>query len=441
MPGRRKAVSVRIYTTARGDTVFSVARQFGTTPSRIIADNLLPDPERLAVGEDLVILEPEVLHVVSGGDTLTSVAARYGVSTGELWRNNPILDGGDFIYPGEELNISFGPRPFGEIEVSGYAYPWIDRETLLRSLPYLSRLMVFSWGIRDDGELIPPQGGTELIPLARRYGASPVLTLTSLSERGTFSSELVEAVLGDPDFAARVTDSLVRTVRSEGWGGVDMDFEYIPAQYAEAYAEFIRGVRNALDGEIPVYVSLAPKTSAGQEGLLYRGHDYGLLADASDDALLMTYEWGYTYGPPMAVAPLNEVRRVADYALTEAEGSAYSLGFPNYGYDWALPYVQGESRARTLGNVEAVRLAVEKRAEIRFDSRAASPFFTYWDRPRTYSDAVEHIVWFENARSAEAKLRLIPEYGFAGLGVWNLRRFFPGLWTVLNQLFTVSKPG
>ena len=432
---------MRIYTTARGDTVFSIARQFGTTPSRIIADNLLPDPERLAVGQDIVVLEPEVLHIVTGGETLFSIAARYGVTAGQLWRNNPVLGGGDFIYPGEELNISFGPPPYGEIDAYGYAYPWVDRTVLRRTLPYLSRLMVFSWGIRDNGELIEPPGGPELIPIARRYGVSPVLTLTSLSERGNFSSELVEDILGDPALSGRVIENLADTVRSQGWGGVDMDFEYIPAEYAEEYADFIRRTKAALGGEIPVFVSLAPKTSAGQEGLLYRGHDYGLLADASDDALLMTYEWGYTYGPPMAVAPINEVRRVADDALTEAEGSRYSLGYPNYGYDWALPYVKGESKARTLGNEEAVRLAVEKRAEIRFDTRAMSPFFTYWDRPETYADAVEHIVWFENARSAEAKLRLIPEYGFSGLGVWNLRRFFPGLWTVLNQLFSVSKPG
>ena len=112
---------MRIYTTARGDTVFSIARQFGTTPSRIIADNLLPDPERLAVGQDIVVLEPEVLHIVTGGETLFSIAARYGVTAGQLWRNNPVLGGGDFIYPGEELNISFGPPPYGEIDAYGYA--------------------------------------------------------------------------------------------------------------------------------------------------------------------------------------------------------------------------------------------------------------------------------------------------------------------------------
>ena len=143
-------------------------------------------------------------------------------------------------------------------------------------------------------------------------------------------------------------------------------------EYADAYPAFVARAKESLGDGIAVSVSLAPKTSSAQEGLLYRGHDYALLAGAADRALLMTYEWGYTYGPPMAVAPINEVRRVAEYALTQAEPEKYALGFPNYGYDWALPYVRGETAARSLGTEEAVRLAKEKRAAIRFDERGGT---------------------------------------------------------------------
>ncbi len=52
----------------------------------------------------------------------------------------------------------------------------------------------------------------------------------------------------------------------------------------------------------------------------------------------MTYEWGYKYGPNMAVAPLNMVRRVLDYAVTEIIPEKIMLGIPNYGYDWPLPF-------------------------------------------------------------------------------------------------------
>ena len=79
----------------------------------------------------------------------------------------------------------------------------------------------------------------------------------------------------------------------------------------------------------------------------------------------------------MAVAPLNQVRRVVEYALTQIPAEKIDLGIPNYGYDWPLPFERGVTKAATINNVQAVRIAVEHGAEIQFDMVAESPFFTY----------------------------------------------------------------
>jgi len=42
----------------------------------------------------------------------------------------------------------------------------------------------------------------------------------------------------------------------------------------------------------------------------------------------MTYEWGYTYGPAMAVAPINNVKAVLDYAITEIPPEKIYMGIP-----------------------------------------------------------------------------------------------------------------
>ena len=62
-----------------------------------------------------------------------------------------------------------------------------------------------------------------------------------------------------------------------------------------------------------------------------------------------SYEWGYTYGPPMAVAPIGAVRRVVEFALTQMEPGKILLGFPNYAYDWTLPFTAGATRAQSIG--------------------------------------------------------------------------------------------
>ena len=63
-------------------------------------------------------------------------------------------------------------------------------------------------------------------------------------------------------------------------------------------------------------------------GSLYEGHDYAAVGAAVDAVLLMTYEWGYTYGPPMAVAPLPNVQAVLDYAVTAILPKKILLGVP-----------------------------------------------------------------------------------------------------------------
>ena len=429
-----------IHTVKSGDSIYSIAREYGTSPTRIIQDNLLENPSKLAAGEDIVILRPTAAYTVRGGDSLASIARNYSTTVQTLYRNNPILGGKPNVYPGQMLNISYEAPPLGEIATNGYAYATIDRDVLRRTLPYLTYLSVFSYGIGGQGGLISPDGDEdELVALSREYGTVPLLVLTSLGEDGRFSSATVERVLSDNALSETVIENTVRTVGEQGYGGVDVDFEYVPAEYAEAYADFVSRMKAALGGEMTVFVSLAPKISADQPGLLYEGHSYPLLGNAADRALLMTYEWGYTYGPPLPVSPIGSVRRVVDYGVSEISPDKVMLGVPNYGYDWALPYIRGTSKAQSLGNVQAVELALQRKAEIKYDEGAAAPFFTYYDRPETYSDAVEHVVWFENARSVDAMLRLVNEYGLYGIGVWNLTRYFPSLWNVLNSLYSIKK--
>lgn len=431
-----------IHTVKSGDSIYAIAREYGVPPSRIITDNFLTNPGRLVVGQDLVILFPTQTHTVRGGDTLESIAAEYGVTINSLYRNNPILDGTPSIFPGQVLNIAYEAPSLGEISINGYAYPYIDRTVLRRTLPYLTYLSIFTYGIRNDGSLIPPLGGDEeLIQIAREYGTVPLMMLTSLTEDGNFSNELVSRVLSDAELSNTVIANAVNTMREKGYGGIDVDFEYIGGELADAYTDFLNRLENALGEEFVLFVSLAPKNSANQPGLLYEGHDYPSIGQIADYTLLMTYEWGYTYGPPMAVSPINEVRRIIDYAVTAIPREKIMIGVPNYGYNWSLPYVRGESKAESLSNTEAVELAGDKNASILFDETAKAPFFSYYDRPQSYSDAVEHVVWFQNARSAEAMLQLVPEYAISGGSVWNIMRYFPSLWLVANSLFNIRKLG
>ena len=430
---------MEIYTVRPGDTVYSIARQFGVPESRVASDNLLADPARLTVGESLIIRYPSETYTVRGGDTLFSVAAATGTDVTSLLQYNPVLGGRVNVFPGQVLNVRFPDESLGGIVTNGYVYPFVAEDDIRAALPYLTYLSVFSYGFRTDGSLIPPDGGDgRLLALSVEYGVIPMLTLTSINENGSFSTDKVDQLLSSPELYGKVAAALAQTAVAKGYGGVDLDFEYIPTDRAEAYADFAREVKAALPEGYELFVSLAPKTSATQPGILYEGHRYDLLGGIADRVLLMTYEWGYKYGPPLAVSPLPQVERVLRYGVSEIAPGKIFMGIPNYAYDWELPYVRGETVAETISNVEALGIATDRRVSIEYDVPAETPYFNYY-APRAAGGIAEHVVWFDDARSMAAKLPLIAKYALGGGGVWNVTRYFPALWTVMSTMYKIRK--
>lgn len=376
------------------------------------------------------------IYVVREGDNIDKIAAAFGVSAEEIAYDNqisapyPLAIGQALLIPG-----AGNAEQKRAVRVNGYAYPYIQDWVLSETLPYLTNLSVFSYGFTTSGDLVPP--GTDdsrMIGQAWQQGTAPVLVLTPFDQTGMFNNYLISAITHDLTAQQNLIDQLFLTMEEKGFAGIDLDFEYILPQDRVAYADFVTNVRaQAAPRGYFVSVALAPKTSADQKGLLYEGKDYRLLGAAADSVLLMTYEWGYTYGPPMAVAPVNKVREVVEYAVTEIPREKIDLGIPNYGYDWTLPFVQGTSRARSIGNVEAVRIAVENGARIEFDQTAMSPFFHY------EKDGVEHEVWFEDVRSMKEKFHLVTEYGLRGVGYWQIMRLFRANWLLLDDMFDIIK--
>ena len=179
---------------------------------------------------------------------------------------------------------------------------------LRRTLPYLTYLTLFTYGFTPEGELIGIDD-EEVIAIAREYGVAPLMLISTLTDEGNFSNALAHAIFQNPAAQDTLIGNILATLAQKGYYGLDVDFEYILPEDRDAYTAFIQKVTQRLNAAgYQVIVALAPKTSTGQPGLLYEGHDYAGLGAAANAVLLMTYEWGYTYGPPMAVAPINKVR-------------------------------------------------------------------------------------------------------------------------------------
>lgn len=377
-----------------------------------------------------------LFYVVQPGDTVYSIASMTGNTVEELLGNNGLTPD-SVLVPGQALVLAEQEEERTqkrEISVNGYAYPYIDNEVLQKTLPDLTYVTLFTYGFTEEGELIRIQD-EPVIGEAKEAGVAPLMLLSTLTGDGIFSNELASRIFSDEAARNRLFDQVLQTMRTKGYYGLDVDFEFILPEDKDNYVQFLTELKSRLQPEgYPLFVALAPKTSGMQRGLLYESHDYPAIGAVADYVLLMTYEWGYTYGPPMAVAPLNKVKEVLDYGVSVIPREKILQGIPNYGYDWTLPYVRGQSMARSIGNVEAVEIAMKYRATILYDETAQTPYFYYTDE-----EGREHVVWFEDARSIDAKLRLNESYPLHGISYWNIMRYFPQNWVVVNEKFRVRK--
>lgn len=371
------------------------------------------------------------IHVVKPGESIYSIAKIYGVSPNRIISENELTNPNALVV-GQTIVIP-GGRKIGTIEVNGYALPSTTTEVIRKTATYLTYLCIFSYEAQADGSIVSIND-TPLVEAARNGKAAPIMVVNNIKAGGGFNSDIASTILNNAQVQTTLINNILSTLKSKGYHGLNIDFEYLYPKDRESYNNFLRRIAGDLKAAgFMLITSLAPKTSANQPGLLYEAHDYPFHGRTVDRVVLMTYEWGFTYSPPMAVAPLNEVRKVLNYAVTAIPPSKILMGMPNYGYDWTLPYVKG-SAADAIPNKEAIELAARTKAEIKYDPKSQSPFFHYYD-----NRGLLHVVWFEDARSINAKLRLAKEYGLAGVSYWTIGSFFPQNWLVLDSLFNVKK--
>lgn len=427
---------MQIHVVQPGQSIFQIAQLYNTTVSAIVGANEVPNPNQLVVGQTLVIPIVGSFYWVQPGDSLYSIGQRFGISYQELARingipaNQPLPVG---------LRLYIPPRPRRRAEINAYVEPTGTtvtpalEESARKAAPFLTYLAPFSYRVNRDGTLqAPPLNNFPAI--AQANGAALMMVVTNLEE-GQFSAELGRVILTDEAVQNRLLDNIIATARQYNYRDIHFDMEFLPTDLRENYNNFLRKAKARLSAEgLLMSTALAPKTSATQVGEWYEAHDYKAHGEIADFVVLMTYEWGYSGGPPMAVSPIGPVRQVIEYALTEMPANKIMMGQNLYGYDWTLPYVPGGQYARAVSPQQAIQIAAENNVPIRYDTRAQAPYFNYTD-----GQGRRHVVWFEDARSIQAKFNLVKELGLRGVSYWKLGLSFPQNWLLIEENFDVVK--
>ncbi len=287
---------MQVYVVKEGDTLSQIAQQTGSSVVRLVQDNVITNPENLLPGQTIVVLNPAQTYTVLEGDTLESIAEQFNISTMQLLQNNPIVSVNNAIFAGQTLTITLEGEKLRTVDINGFVYPFVDLNVLRRTLPYLTYLTIFTYGFTETGELVDVED-EEIIALCQEFNVVPVMLLAPMTPEGNFNNELANALFINEAAQDTLIANIITTMNQKGYGAIDLDFEFIKVEDAPRYVAFVNKLNIALQPEgFEVSVDLAPKIADDQPGLFYEGHDFAGLGAAADEVLVMTYEWGYTYG-------------------------------------------------------------------------------------------------------------------------------------------------
>ncbi|OIJ15801.1 hypothetical protein BKP35_02075 [Anaerobacillus arseniciselenatis] len=389
------------------------------------------------------------IAVVNVGDTIWTIANRYGVSAEDIMNINELTEDLSLV-PGQALVIPSNSRQFyqyyerrsnifrNRIETNAYIRAEEQNAVNLvyKYAPYLTYFSVSSYRALANGE-ISALDDTAVVNAIKQTTAKPILVITNFTGE-EFSPEITRELFTNEVARDNFIENLLAIMIEKNYFGVNIDFEENYPEDRELYNEFLRTITPRLkENGFLVSTAIAPKISPSQPVAWFGGldHDYAAHGEIVDFVILMAYDiGGWFSGPPQAVSPVPTVREVLNYSTSVIPNDKIILGLPLYGYDWQLPFDPDVDFAETIGPREAVNRARQQGANIEYDFNAEAPFFTYYDEGGN-----EHIVWFEDARSMKAKLDLVNEYDLRGVSYFVLGRNFPENWALLSKMFSIEK--
>lgn len=421
-----------IHVVEQGETINSIAERYGVSAERLALENGVKPKVKMVVGETIVVLKPEIVYTVREGDSLESIAAGFNISIMELLRNNPYLSEREYIFPYEQLVIKYEGDKIGPISTNGYVYPFIDMNLLKKTLPFLTYLSIYSHYYTATGEVISINDA-DIISTARDYGVAPIMVLTSIASRPEKQLEILHNILIYENLQNYLIDNILSILETKNYYGASFTTPYIEPDDRELYVQFIRKLSSRLrDRGYSPFITLTRSAFELLTNVDYMDLQYDVLGQLVDYVSIMTYEWGFSYGLPPSIVSFATFGNTILFALSQIESKKLNLGYSTIGYVWKLPYIEGVTTAQAITFNSAINLAREVNAEIFFDEVTKASYFQY------NTDA-EYILRFRDARGINDIVHMVPAFGVDGVVIWNVMYFFNQMWLVINSQFEIRR--
>lgn len=424
-----------IHVVQPGETIYTIAAGYNVSVSKLVEDNGIQNAEELVIGQTIVIATASQYYIIQEGDTLESIASAFGVTKMQLLRNNPILSDREFMYQGEEIVISYNTQ--GNVSINAYAYPFIERDVLRKTLPYLTFLTIFNYRVLASGEVVG-NDETEVIQIAKDYGVAPLMSISTVNYQGISDIEVLNSVLYEEEILQQHIENILAVLEEKGYYGLNISVVDLTHENFEAHERFLSRLSIRLKEKGFVFmITISPRIVVSSNDVSIESIDYTSLGLIADYLMILSYAWGAFAGPPSPPSPAYLSRALLENALLKIPAEKLYTGISVIGYDWQSPYVLGITKANSLTTDAAIELAVQTGSIILFEENSKAAFFEYFTP--VMGIQLQHIVWFSDARTIDALIKIIPELGIEGAGIWNIMHYFAQMWLVINSQYNINK--
>lgn len=450
------------YTVKSGDTLYQIANRYDTTTEAIILLNDLKSPD-LSIGQKLIIPVYTEFIIQVNTANLRGYASTQAPIAGKMDRGARLPVTGIMgnwikvrLYDGRtawthrtngRLVPHSGEQPIEEVfafytEQESATLP-SSYDSFVRNTSELSNTGMFHFRIsREHPTQIEkfPASFTddymrEVIAFGHRHNIKMLPTLHNLlyeSGKPSVNQDVIHEVLDSEETRSTFIEEIVGLIQAYGFDGINIDFEDVRYEDREKLSAFYTELGGVMKEHGYYYsVDVPSKTSEDPSNLFSAPFDYRLIGRVADDFVLMLYnEHGWPGSGPGPVVSIDWMESVVGYAVTQMPAGKITAALSVFGFDFNLR----TNRSKYSTYDMAMNLAKKYGKDIIFDEKTQTPMFAYTDE-----NGDPHEVWFENARSIQAKMELAHRMGIRGIALWRLGMEDPAIWPMMADNFVISK--
>ncbi len=290
----------------------------------------------------------------------------------------------------------------------------------------LNILCVFAVHFNASGDLAPAFASLpNTLRDIRRNAPSAKIFLTAVNDvvdgkkTKLKDPNVVHSIVSDP---AKTSDHIAALLNfADGFDGIDIDYENLDRRDREDFSNFIAKLADAAHKKKKLLsVVVEPKTTE----VTWNGAgamDWRAIAQSADLVKIMAYYLHYPGGDPGPVAPAPWTADIAKFALTQIPKEKLSVALVLNGVDWS----DGD-KGKIIDFDTAMDIVKTNRIRMEWDGPSQSPWFRYNDGSKN------HVIWFENRRSLEEKVKQLQRLGITQIGLWRIGSGDAAFWDNLR---------